>query len=91
MEIPKLNVKAKEHEFRLETHKLAVSQIQEGLMPEVPIKKMDSNFIPKEDNFLLTLKPLDLFDSLDKEYAKVKDFDFSKIDVKDIKKHIRNV
>ena len=91
MEIPELNVKIKENEVKVERAALKVAHHE--LMPDLPIKRMDSNFkdMPQESDCFLTLKPLDLFDSLEKEYKKVKDFDFSKINVKDIRKHIKNI
>ena len=91
MEIPKLNVKVKENEVKVENtlsikpiSNDLVSQVSDQLMLDLPIAKIED-----EGNFLLNFKPLSLFDSLEEEYAKVKDFDFNKVDVKDISKFVR--
>ena len=96
MEILKLNVGIEEK--KLETPKQDLNGEHNGLnnelIKDISIKGLDINFkdrLEERSGFLLTLQPWDLSNYLEKEYAKVKDFDFSRIDIKDIKNHIKNL
>lgn len=76
---PKLNINPKYKELNSE------------LIEKRFIEGADSSFkgtLEHNEHSLLTIQPLQLFNYLEKEYGKVKDFDFSRIDVKDLKRNI---
>ena len=96
MEIPKLNVGIEEGKIKKSKLDVDTEHNKSGseLIESPSIKQLDLNFKPgleEMPSFLLTLQPLDFFNSLEEEYGKVKDFDFRKVDVEEIKKHIRTL
>ena len=48
---------------------------------------------PSEDlnQLILKVKHLEVFDHIEHEFNKVKDFELSKLEIKDIKKHIKSI
>ncbi len=95
MEIERPSIKIEES--KIKESRLSINPKYKELNSELIEKRFieGADFSFKEilnDGFhpLLTIQPLQLFDSLEKEYGKVKDFDFSKVDVEDIRKHIRS-
>jgi hypothetical protein len=43
------------------------------------------------DNFMMKIQPSQLFNNLEEEYSKVKNFNFRNVDVEKIKKHVMRV
>lgn len=90
MEIIKPKVKVSENKVEVEEPKLKVSSIGHDFIEKKSIEGPEMTFKEMPDNSpLLKLNHLELFDDLEKEYAKVKDFDFKKLKINDIEKHIR--
>ncbi|MEA2037389.1 MAG: hypothetical protein U9O94_07800 [Nanoarchaeota archaeon] len=95
MEIQKPSTKAEENKIRIpELHTVHWNnELNSELIQGISIKGPDFAFkdmLEETPNFL-TLGPSDLFNSIEEEYQKVKDFDFKKLDIKDIKKHIKSL
>ena len=96
MEIERPSIKIEES--KIKESRLNINpkykELNSELIEKQPIEGAELTFkeiLNDGSHPLLTIQPLQLFDSLEKEYGKVKDFDFSKIDVEDIKKYIKNL
>lgn len=93
MEIKKLSIKDEVKIIEREETRLN-SELHQELFHEMSVTGEDPilNRIPEvTERIMLELRPDEIFDHIEEEYNKVKDFDFSKIDVKEIRKHIKNL
>jgi len=91
MEI-KTSIKPIENQVKLEKPQISLPKAN-NLLETPLVKNPELNFqtLPDNPNFMMELKPLQLFDNLEKEYSKVKDFDFKKVDVKDVSEFVKRI
>jgi hypothetical protein len=88
MEIKRSKLGVEEGIVKVEDSKLSNPFIHNDLVSkDLHFMKMpDFN-----DNFMMKIQPSQLFDNLEEEYSKVKDFNFRNVDVEKIKKHVMRV
>ena len=84
MEIKKTELRVKGREVNIEKPKLDLPSMSHEFIEKNKIKGPELTFTELPDIPLLKLNHLELFDNLEEEYAKVKDFDFKKLDIKDM-------
>jgi len=83
-----------EIEDKLEQLKVRILELHQDLSQEPSIKERDialKELTISQEHPLINLQPLTLFNDLEQEYNKVKDFNFSKLEVKDISKNIKTL
>ena len=83
-----------EIEDKLEQLKVRILELHQDLSQEPSIKERDialKELTISQEHQLINLQPLTLFNDLEQEYNKVKDFNFSKLEVKDISKNIKTL
>ena len=94
MEIKKLSVKDEVKIVEREETVLS-SELHPELFHELSVKgeELVLSRIPEvtDDNMMLNLRPDEIFNQIEEEYNKVKEFDFSRIDIKEIRKHIKSL
>jgi len=84
MEIKEPEIKIEKNRIKIDTLKLEMPETHHDLTRKPQIKELDLNFkgFPKDtEHFILNLQPLDVFNNIEREFNKVKDFSIAKIDL----------
>ncbi|MBU0628535.1 MAG: hypothetical protein KKC75_05060 [Nanoarchaeota archaeon] len=93
MEMNKLSIKDEIKMVARDETRLS-SELHPELFHEMSVNGEEPRLgnIPEDkEHVMLNLRPDEMFNNLEEEYNKVKDFDFSKVDVKEIRKHIKTL
>ena len=78
----------------IEQLKIELPRLNEGLLQEQSIKERDTliKSLPiRIEHPLTDLEPLKVFEHLEEEYNKVKEFSFGRIETKDIERFVKRM